>query len=84
MVWVVFTERFKFTPQQDRRASIIYKPSDEPREVTKECAERAIERGAAKRSARPKKPAPTAALSSAVEAEKSDAETKADDAPASS
>jgi esterase/lipase superfamily enzyme len=67
MVWVVFTEKFHFTPDADRRATVVYKPSDEPRQVTRECAERAIAKGAARRSQKPRKveepaaPAPDAA-----------------------
>ena len=55
MVWVVFTEKFKFTPDRDRRVSVVYKPSDEPRQVTKECAEKAITAGKARRSQKPRK-----------------------------
>ena len=57
MVWVVFTEKFKFTPHRDRRVSIVYKPSDDPRQVTKECAEKAVAAGKARRSQKPRKTA---------------------------
>ncbi len=55
MVWFVFSERFKFTPDANRRATIVYKPSDQPRQVTRECAEKALKAGAGRRSTRPRR-----------------------------
>lgn len=79
MVWVVFTEKFHFTPDADRRATVVYKPSDEPRQVTKECAEKAIAAGKARRSQKPRKSAEDMPLPADPPASKTAPETGNED-----
>jgi len=44
-MWLRFDEDFDFTPEADRRVTIAYKASPTPRNVTRECARKAVEAG---------------------------------------
>jgi hypothetical protein len=55
MPWVLFTEQHCWTPPEERRVSILFKPTGVPILVRKHCADEAVRLGRAKRVAAPKR-----------------------------
>lgn len=56
MPWVRFTSEHCWTPPEERRVSILYKPSEAAQNVRKHCADEAVRLGRAVRTVAPKRP----------------------------